>query len=229
MLAEKRTRPRATTLIKTQAISENIVDQRRQALAGGAGRDAAGRRCAEGQRKLNVEYHQGGRADHRPRQPPSRDSPATSCRAARAATLLTSIVSLDPIYIYFDVDEATYSAQQQAVVRGQAAELARYAQSRAGDADRRDQAVARGQDGLPRQPARRLAPARCAAAPSIPNKDLSILPGQFGRVRVIGSAPYEALLMPDTAIATDQSRKIVFVVKADNTVGGAAGDTRAAR
>ena len=52
----------------------------------------------------------------------------------------------------------------------------------------------------------------------IPNKDLSILPGQFGRVRLIGSAPYEALLLPDTAIATDQSRKIVFVVKEDNTV-----------
>jgi RND family efflux transporter MFP subunit len=52
----------------------------------------------------------------------------------------------------------------------------------------------------------------------IPNKDLSILPGQFARVRVIGSAPYEALLLPDTAIATDQSRKIVFVVKPDDTV-----------
>jgi RND family efflux transporter MFP subunit len=52
----------------------------------------------------------------------------------------------------------------------------------------------------------------------IPNKDLSILPGQFGRVRIIGSSPYEALLLPDAAIATDQSRKIVFVVKDDNTV-----------
>ncbi len=52
----------------------------------------------------------------------------------------------------------------------------------------------------------------------IPNKDLSILPGQFGRVRLIGSAPYEAVLIPDTAIATDQSRKIVFVVKNDDTV-----------
>ena len=52
----------------------------------------------------------------------------------------------------------------------------------------------------------------------VPNKDFSILPGQFGRVRLIGSAPYEALLLPDSAIATDQSRKIVFVVKNDDTV-----------
>jgi RND family efflux transporter MFP subunit len=50
------------------------------------------------------------------------------------------------------------------------------------------------------------------------NHDLSILPGQFGRVRLLGSSPYEALLVPDTAIATDQSRKIVFVVKDDDTV-----------
>jgi multidrug efflux system membrane fusion protein len=52
----------------------------------------------------------------------------------------------------------------------------------------------------------------------IPNKDFSILPGQFGRVRLIGSSPYEALLLPDSAIATDQSRKIVLVVKDDDTV-----------
>jgi RND family efflux transporter MFP subunit len=52
----------------------------------------------------------------------------------------------------------------------------------------------------------------------IPNKDLSILPGQFGRVRIVASSPYEALLIPDSAVATDQSRKIVFVVKEDNTV-----------
>src|SRR5258708_39713732 len=52
----------------------------------------------------------------------------------------------------------------------------------------------------------------------ISNKGLSILLGQFGRVRLIGSLPYDALLLPDTAIATDQSRKIVFVVKDDDTV-----------
>jgi membrane fusion protein, multidrug efflux system len=52
----------------------------------------------------------------------------------------------------------------------------------------------------------------------VKNTDLSILPGQFGRVRLIGSAPYEALLIPDVAVATDQSRKIVFVVKPDDTV-----------
>ena len=50
------------------------------------------------------------------------------------------------------------------------------------------------------------------------NAQGQLTPGQFGRVRLIGSAPYEALLIPDSAIATDQSRKIVFVVKDDNSV-----------
>src|SRR5262249_9334300 len=54
----------------------------------------------------------------------------------------------------------------------------------------------------------------------VPNKDISILPGQFGRVRLIGSSPYEALLLPDSAIATDQSRKIVFVVNNESMVEG---------
>ena len=52
----------------------------------------------------------------------------------------------------------------------------------------------------------------------VPNTDLSILPGQFARIRVIGSAPYEALLLPDTAITNDQSRKVVFVVNKDDVV-----------
>ena len=42
--------------------------------------------------------------------------------------------------------------------------------------------------------------------------------GPVAACRLIASAPYEALLLPDTAIATDQSRKIAFVVKDDDTV-----------
>ena len=42
-------------------------------------------------------------------------------------------------------------------------------------------------------------------------------PGMFARVRVPGSPPYEALLVPDAAIGTEQARKFVLVVDADNT------------
>jgi RND family efflux transporter MFP subunit len=50
------------------------------------------------------------------------------------------------------------------------------------------------------------------------NTDDFLIPGAFGRLRVIASNEYEAILLPDAAIGTDQARKIVAVVGADNTV-----------
>ncbi len=43
-------------------------------------------------------------------------------------------------------------------------------------------------------------------------------PGMFGRILIPGSAEYEALLVPDVAIGTEQVRKFVYVVDAENTV-----------
>jgi RND family efflux transporter MFP subunit len=43
-------------------------------------------------------------------------------------------------------------------------------------------------------------------------------PGMFARVRVPGSPPYEALLVPDAAVGTEQARKFVLTVNADNAV-----------
>jgi RND family efflux transporter MFP subunit len=43
-------------------------------------------------------------------------------------------------------------------------------------------------------------------------------PGMFARVRVPGSPPYDALMVPDAAIGTEQARKFLLVVNADNTV-----------
>src|SRR5260221_527251 len=133
------------------------------------------------------------------------------------ATLLTSIVTLDPIYIYFDVDEATYLKHNKLWSEG------RRPSSR--DTPNPVQVTLTGEtkpshDGKMDFLDNRLdvSTGTLRSRAVIPNKDLSILPGQFGRVRLIGSSPYEALLLPDTAIATDQSRKIVFVVKDDNTV-----------
>src|SRR5947199_112115 len=133
------------------------------------------------------------------------------------STLLTSIVSLDPIYVYFDMDEATYIKNNRLYFEGkrpssrenpnpvQVALTGETKPSHDGKMDFVDNRLD-------------VATATLRGRAVIPNKDFSILPGQFGRVRLIGSAPYEALLVPDTAIATDQSRKIVFVVKDDDTV-----------
>ena len=50
------------------------------------------------------------------------------------------------------------------------------------------------------------------------NKDLALTPGLFGRIRILGSDPYKGVLMPDEAIGTDQDRRVVYVVGADNKV-----------
>jgi RND family efflux transporter MFP subunit len=133
------------------------------------------------------------------------------------ATLLTSIVSLDPIYVYFDVDEATHLKNNRLWFEGKRpssrdnpnpVEVALTGETKPSHTGKMDFIDNRLD----------VSTGTLRSRAVVPNKDLSILPGQFGRVRLIGSSPYEALLLPDTAIATDQSRKIVFVVKDDNTV-----------
>ena len=127
------------------------------------------------------------------------------------STLLSTIVSLDPIQIYFDMDEATYlkntrswlagtrptSRDTPNPVRIQLPDEDR--PSRGGHMDFVDNRLDLGTGTL-------------RGRALIDNHDLSLLPGQFARVQLIGSAAYETLLLPDSAIATDQSRKIVFVV-----------------
>jgi len=212
----KRELDRALTLVQTSAVSESIVDQRRQTLQAAH----AAEMQAEGALKaaqLNIEFTHvmapiTGRASRH------LVTPGNLVQGSEGgATLLTSIVSLDPIYIYFDVDEATYLKNNKLWFEGRrpsSRDTANPVQvtltgetkpSHEGKMDFIDNRLD-------------LSTATLRSRAVIPNKDLSILPGQFGRVRLIGSAPYEALLLPDTAVATDQSRKIVFVVKDDNTV-----------
>jgi RND family efflux transporter MFP subunit len=50
------------------------------------------------------------------------------------------------------------------------------------------------------------------------NADGLFTPGMFARVQVPGSLPYEALLVPEAAVGTEQARKYVLVVGDDNTV-----------
>ena len=212
----KRELDRALTLVQTSAVSESIVDQRRQTLQAAH----AAEMQAEGALKaaqLNIEFSHvvapiTGRVS---RHLVSAGNLVQGSEGG--ATLLTSIVSLDPIYIYFDVDEATFQRNNRLWFEGkrpssrdtpnpvQVSLVGDTKPSHDGKMDFLDNRLD-------------VSTATLRSRAVIPNKDLSILPGQFGRVRLIGSSPYEALLLPDTAVATDQSRKIVFVVKDDNTV-----------
>jgi multidrug efflux system membrane fusion protein len=212
----KRELDRGLTLVQTSAVSEQVVDQRRQALQAAH----AAETIAEGALKaaqLNVEFTHvlaplAGRVS---RHLVSVGNLVQGSEGS--STLLTSIVSLDPIYVYFDMDEATYLKYNRLFFEGkrpssrdnpnpvQITLTGEAKPSHDGKMDFLDNRLD-------------LSTGSLRGRAIVPNKDFSILPGQFGRVRLIGSAPYEALLLPDTAIATDQSRKIVFVVKDDDTV-----------
>jgi membrane fusion protein, multidrug efflux system len=212
----KRDLERGLALVQTSAVSEQLVDQRRQALQAAHAAETQ----AEGVLKaaqLNVEF--------------THVTAPISGRVSRHlvdlgnlvqgsegnSTLLTSIVTLDPIYIYFDIDEATYLKYNKLWFEGK--------RPSSRDTPNPVQVSLTGET----KPSRNgtinfldnqldVSTGTLRGRAVIPNTDMSILPGQFGRVRLIASAPYEALLVPDTAIATDQSRKILFVVKDDNTV-----------
>jgi multidrug efflux system membrane fusion protein len=213
----KRDLDRGLTLVETSAVSEQVVDQRRQALQAAH----AAETVAEGALKaaqLNIEFtHVLAPITGRVSRHLVSVGNLVQGSDNGASTLLTTIVSLDPIYIYFDTDEATYLKNNKLYFEGKrpsSRETANPVQvsltgetkpSHEGKMDFIDNRLD-------------VSTGTLRGRAVIPNKDLSILPGQFGRVRLIGSAPYEALLIPDAAIATDQTRKIVFVVKDDDTV-----------
>jgi RND family efflux transporter MFP subunit len=213
----KRELDRGLNLVQTSAVSEQVVDQRRQALQAAHAAES----IAEGALKaaqLNVEFsHVLAPMTGRVGRHLISVGNLVQGSDNGASTLLTTIVSLDPIYIYFDVDEATYLRNSKLWFEGK--------RPSSRDTPNPVQVTLTGEtkpshegtmDFLDNRLDVSTGTLRSRAV--IANHDLSILPGQFGRVRLIGSSPYEALLLPDTAIATDQSRKIVLVVKADDTV-----------
>jgi RND family efflux transporter MFP subunit len=213
----KRELDRGLTLNQSQAVSDQIVDQRRQALQAAHAAEAQ----AEGALKaaqLNIEFtHVLAPITGRVSRHLVSVGNLVQGSDNGASTLLTTIVSLDPIYIYFDTDEATYLKNNRLWSEGKrpsSREIPNPVQvSLTGEAKPSHEGK---MDFVDNRLDVSTGTLRSRAV--IPNKDLSILPGQFGRVRLIGSAPYEALLIPDVAIATDQTRKIVFVVKDDDTV-----------
>jgi len=213
----KRDLERGLALVQTSAVSEQLVDQRRQALQAAH----AAETVAEGALKaaqLNIEFtHVLAPITGRVSRHLVSAGNLVQGSDTGTSTLLTTIVTVDPIYVYFDVDEATYLKNNKLWFEGK--------RPSSRDTPNPVQVTLTGEtkatheghmDFLDNRLDVSTGTLRSRAV--VLNHDLSILPGQFGRVRLLGSSPYEALLVPDTAIATDQSRKIVFVVKDDDTV-----------
>jgi membrane fusion protein, multidrug efflux system len=199
---------RAEELTKSGNIPLSTVDDRRreylsgQAVMQGA---QASLRTAE----LNLEFTQitaplSGRIDRR------WVSPGNLVQADQ--TQLTAIVSTDPIYFYFDIDERQYFS------------YARDAQSRGGSM----QEGSGGLDVTVEVVDRQLQPFKgrldfaenridnatgtMRLRATFPNPDGILQQGLFGRVHVPGSLPHPGILLPDEAIGADQDRRIVLVV-----------------
>ena len=138
---------------------------------------------------------------------------AGSRAATSPTTLLATLVSLDPIYLDFDMSESdflTFSRDRAHRKEGLAdkVEIALSDETRfdrQGTLDFVDNALDRSSGTI-------------HARATVPNPDLLLTPGEFGRVRVLIGAPVQALLVPDTAVLPDQSEHIVMTVGPNGTV-----------
>jgi RND family efflux transporter MFP subunit len=204
---------RADKLVKAQAISREEYDSRTSAEAQGGASVKAAEAAVETAR-LNLEWT-------RVRSPISgRVSNALVTEGnlvqASPATLLTTVVSLDPMYVYFDSDEQTYL---------------RYAgQARNNGANWRTARLPvylglANEDGYPHEGRldfvdNQIDPntgtIRTRAVFS--NKSRALTPGLFARVKLVGEHKRKALLVRDAAIGTDQDRKFVLVVGPGDTL-----------
>jgi membrane fusion protein, multidrug efflux system len=207
---------RATPLLRSQSVTEREFDTRKStqedASAAVMSADAALK-----QAQLNLEWTEvrapiAGRISDR-----RVDAGNLIAGGQSGATLLTSIVSIDPIHFVFDGSEADFIHYLRLAAAGErpssrdvqnpvAVRLAdEFDYKRLGRMDFVDNVV-NAKTGTIRGRA------------IFDNKDGLLTPGFFGRVRLFGGE-HDALLLPDSAIASDQSNKIVFTVAADDTVG----------
>ncbi len=136
---------------------------------------------------------------------------------AQGASVLTTVVAVDPIHFVFTASEADFL---------------RYSRM-TGDGARRDRAALSLEVGVRLMDEEdfvhsgrmnfvdnRLDPnsGTITGRAAIPNPEGFLVPGLFGQIRLPARAPYEALLIPDTAILSDQASKIVMVVDGEGTV-----------
>jgi RND family efflux transporter MFP subunit len=134
------------------------------------------------------------------------------------ATLLATIVTQDPIHFMFDVSELDYLRYQRLYLEGRRAQAGSPTiPVRIKLADETEWTRTGKVDFVDTTLSLRSGTIRTRAI--VENKDRLMSPGVFGRVQLYGGE-YDALLIPDSAVVSDQARKIVFVVGNDNVVQG---------
>lgn len=133
-------------------------------------------------------------------------------------TILTTIVALDPIDFYFDVDERrVLNYARTARERGSELQLGGGGLDvTVGIADANEKPFKGKLDFSENRVDNETGTMRLRAR--LANPDFVLQPGLFGRVQISGSNTYKAVLIPDEAIGSDQDQRIVYVVGEDGTV-----------
>ncbi len=203
---------RARRLSEQQAISTETWEQKR-AAADQAAADVQAAKAALDAAALNLEFTK-VRAPINGRAGRAMVTAGNLVTAGDAASVLTTLVSLDTVHVYFDADEATFLRYAQMARKGERP-------------SERDQALPvqiglAGEQGFPHegkvdfldnQVVRSTGTIGVRAL--LDNADRQFTPGLFARVRLLGSGQFQAMLVDDKAVLTDQDRKYVYVVDKD--------------
>jgi multidrug efflux system membrane fusion protein len=208
---------RAQRLVTDKTISEQAFEQRTQAKRN-AEASVSSNEAAVRQAELDLQFTElrapvTGRIGDRRVAPGNLVTGGTT----GTTTLLATIVSIDPMRFEFTADEGAFIRYERIAKNGNDPE-SRYTSTpvelklldeqdfvHKGKIDFVDNVIDQSSGTI-----------RGRAV--IPNPDGFFTPGMFARVRVPGSPKYEALLVPDAAIGSEQVRKFAFVVDGDNTV-----------
>ena len=199
---------RAQALVEARAISREEFEARKAAVAQA---DAAVRaaRAEVAAASLELQFTEvrspiDGRAGR---------AMATTGNLAQAdTTLLTTVVSQDPVYVNFETDEQSFLRYGEMARRGERASSSNLV--RIGLAN---------ESGYPHEGVvdfidNRVDPTTgtIRARAVLPNPDRTFTPGLFARVRLQGSGEIESMLIDARAVLTDQDRKYVYVLGPDN-------------
>jgi RND family efflux transporter MFP subunit len=136
---------------------------------------------------------------------------------ANGGTLLTSVVSMDPIYLYFDADEQSYLRYTKTAHSGVG--------PGSNDSQNPVQVGLANEEGFPHSGTvdfvdNQLNPqtGTIRARAVLENKKGQFTPGLFARVQLLVSGEYSAIVIEDRAVNTDQSQKYVLLLGANNQI-----------
>lgn len=216
VVLSERNLARAAELRARQMVSEQMYDERKQTLEAAravvATAEATVRRT-----DLDLEF--------------TRVVAPTSGRISRhlvsvgnlvsggdaGSSLLATIVSLDPIDFYFDADQNAYLRYARMARSGERPSSREAPNPVLLALNDEAQFAHRGRMNFVDN-AFDTGTGTMRARARFENPDLLFAPGMFARIRLLGSGEREAVLVPDSAVVTDQSRKAVYVVGRDNVV-----------